>query len=547
MLKTLTVSNFALVDELEIQFGPGLTVITGESGAGKSILLAALSLVLGERAAVDTIRPGATRAEVSAEFDLCGIQGALNYLLSHDLDDPDQPERALIRRVLNADGRSRAFLNGTPVTLTVLRELAGNLLDIHGQDDNVRLADTAVQRELLDGYGVDARLRADCRSAFAAWKTAATELAERTRQVEGNEDRAALLAYQLEELDEAAPAAGEFEETEQTHRRLSQAQSLRDAVNDALAALEDTDALTQARTSLNRIEDDHPDLNAARETLTTIGELMGDARHDLRSFEESLSFDPQTLEALDTRLRALHDLARKHRVSPEALPEHVEQLRSELESMSTDRSSLETLAETVATQEKAYRKHAGKLTRQRLAAADGFCQAVSEHMHTLGIKGGALALEFQPKETEYGAEAVEYRCVTNPRYPAAPLGRIASGGERARISLAIQIVAAAKNQLPSLILDEADVGVGGTTADVVGRLLRGLAEHTQVICITHAPQIAALGFEHLKVSKDSDQDTRITELGSGERVDELARMLAGARITEDSRDYARTLLKEAAS
>lgn len=547
MLKTLTVSNFALVDELEIQFGPGLTVITGESGAGKSILLAALSLVLGERAASDTIRPGAARADVSAEFDLSGIEAARGFLQAHELDDPDQPGRALVRRVVNQDGRSRAFLNGTPVTLNMLKRLTVGLIDIHGQDDNVRLADPAVQRALLDGYGVDSSVKRACAEAYRAWKQAAAELERRSTQVRNGEDRAALLTYQLEELDDAAPAAGEFQEIERTHKRLSQSQSLKAVVGDVLASLEAADVFGHALSSLKRLDDDHPDLASARETLVTIGDLNADAMRDLRAFDESLDVDPETLDELESRMGLLHDLARKHKVSPESLPDLIEALRSELVAITTDRSSMETLAAEVADQEKAYRRHAKKLTGQRLAAADAFCQAVTEHMHTLGIKGGALALEFQPRESEHGAEAVEYQCITNPRYPAAALGRIASGGERARISLAIQIVAAARNQLPSLILDEADVGVGGTTADVVGRLLRGLAAHTQVICITHAPQIAALGLEHLKVSKDSDQDTRITELGTAERVDELARMLAGARVTDESRDYARTLLRDAAS
>lgn len=546
MLKTLTVSNFALVDELEIQFGSGLTVITGESGAGKSILLAALSLVLGERATTDTIRPGASRADVSAEFDVSAIDSAVRFLADHELDDPDQPGRALVRRVVNQDGRSRAFLNGTPVTLNVLRGLTSGLIDIHGQDDNVRLADPVVQRTLLDGYGVDRAVLVACRDAFRAWKQAAGEYEQLTDQVRSSEDRAALLAYQLEELDDVAPTPGEFEQIEQTHKRLSQSQSLKDVVGDVLDSLDGADLFGQAQRSLSRLDDPHPDLASARETLVTISDLAGDAMRDLRSFEESLEFDPGTLTDLENRLSLLHELARKHKVKPESLPEHTESLRGELEAMSTDRSSLEGLAAEAERQEKAYRRHAKKLTRQRQAAAEGFCQAVSEHMETLGIRGGALALTFAPRETEHGAEAVEYQCITNPRYPAAPLGRIASGGERARISLAIQIVAAARNQLPSLILDEADVGVGGTTADVVGRLLRGLAAHTQVICITHAPQIAALGLEHLKVSKDSDQDTRIAELDEAERVDELARMLAGARITDQSRDYARTLLEEAA-
>jgi DNA repair protein RecN (Recombination protein N) len=386
-----------------------------------------------------------------------------------------------------------------------------------------------------------------CRAAFNGWKTAEAELERLQHQVQSNEDRAALLAYQLEELDDAAPLPGEFENTEQTHKRLSRAHSTREVVADALAALEQADAIGHAQTGLSRIDDDHADLNAARDTLITVGDLMSDATRDLRAFEESLSVDPESLQALENRLGLLHDLARKHRVSPENLPAHIESLRAELDSMGTDRSSLQDLSDAVAKHEKDYRKHAKKLTHQRTAAADGFCQTVTEHMNTLGIKGGALSLTFHARESEHGAEAVEYECITNPRYPAAPLGRIASGGERARISLAIQIVAAARNQLPSLILDEADVGVGGTTADVVGRLLRGLAQHTQVICITHAPQIAALGLEHLKVSKDSDQDTRIAELDDGERVDELARMLAGARVTNESRDYARTLLEEATS
>jgi len=546
MLKTLTVSNFALVDELEIQFGAGLTVITGESGAGKSILLGALGLVLGERADTTAIRPGADRADVSAEFDLSGLDGARRFLTEQALEDPDQPDRALVRRVVTRDGRSRAFLNSTPVTLNVLRSFTGGLVDIHGQDDNVRLADPAVQRDLLDGYGVKHADLDACRTAFHAWKQALAEHTRRQAQVRASEDRATLLTYQLEELDAAAPEPGELEEIEHTHKRLSQAFLLREAAEDARSRLDEENVTGQVLSALSRLDDDHPRLVAAVETLTTICDLSADVLRDLRAFEESLTFDPQTLAELEERLSVLHDLARKHRVPPERLPEHMASLHAELTAIGTDRSSVEALATEAKRQEQAYRNLAKKISKARRAAAEDFCQAVSAHMETLGIRGGALALEFLPRESEFGAEAVEYRCVTNPKYPAAPLARIASGGERARISLAIQIVAAARNQLPSLILDEADVGVGGTAADVVGRLLRGLAEHTQVICITHAPQIAALGSTHLQVSKDSDQDTRITGLSGAERVDELARMLAGARITNESRDYARTLLAEAA-
>jgi DNA repair protein RecN (Recombination protein N) len=546
MLKTLTVNNFALVDYLEIQFDEGLTVITGESGAGKSILLGALGLVLGERAVTDAIRPGTRRADVSAEFDVSGIPEAAGRLSALDLDDPDQPGRALVRRVVNADGRSRAFLNGTPVTLEILRSITAGLIDIHGQDDNHRLADPAVQRTLLDAYGVDPELLVACRDAFRAWKHSADQLAKRQASLKNQEDRVSLLTYQLEELDEAAPQAAEFEEVEQSHKRLSQAQTLKDAVHDALESLASSDNFGQARTALSRLDDAHPDLLAARETLVTIADLADDAIRDLRSYEASLSFDADTLSTIEKRLSELHELARKHRVNPESLPELIEDLRSQLDAISTDRSSLAELALEAERFEADFRRLAENITRQRLEAAEAFCQAVSGHMRTLGIDGGALAVEFHPRETEHGFESVEYLCVTNPKYPAAALSKIASGGERARISLSIQIVAAQRCQLPSLVLDEADVGVGGTTADVVGRLLRGLAAHTQVICVTHAPQITALGNAHLRVRKDSAQDTRIEVLSEPERVDELARMLAGAEITEESKEYARTLLKDAA-
>jgi DNA repair protein RecN (Recombination protein N) len=546
MLKSLTVNNFALVDQLDMPLQPGLTVVTGESGAGKSVLIGALALVLGERAATDAIRPGAQRADVSAEFDLTGVPETVARLTEQALEDPDQPARMLVRRVVNREGPSRAFLNGTPVTLSVLRELTDGLVDIHGQDDNQRLADPNVQRALLDAYGVNASVLSACSTAFHAWRSAAAEHARREADVTNREDRASLLTYQLGELDEAKPLPGEFEEVEQRHRRLSQAQHLKEVLAEVLGVVEDDDGLRHAQARLDRLDDDHPDLRSARDALLTILELRADAVRDLRSFADSLDFEPEHLAELESRLEALHDLARKHRVDPERLPELIDRFTEELDAIGTDRSLTEDLAAEAARQEALYRQHAAELSRQRQAAADGFCHAVSGYMDALGIKQGALAVKFLPRESEYGAETVEYQCITNPKYPAAPLNRIASGGERARISLAIQLVAAERTRLPSLILDEADVGIGGTTADVVGRLLRTLAAHTQVICITHAPQIAALGTTHLKVHKDSEQDIRIARLDESDRIDELARMLAGARIGTESRDYARTLLEEAA-
>jgi len=545
VLKALTVRDFALVQVLDINFAEGLTVITGESGAGKSILLGALGLVLGDRAAGDMVRPGAGRADVTAEFDLSSHPDAVRDLEEQALTDPDQPGRCLVRRVVNSDGRSRAFVNGTPVTLQTLRSLCEGLVDIHGQHENERLARREVQLALLDDYGVDAVLRRSCRERFRAWKRTEQEAASLAAMLDSRADRAELLAYQLEELEQLELAAGEYQAVESEHKRLSQAQSLRETVGRSLEALTEGTQLGRVLRMLDGIDDDHPRLVGARDTLRAADQLLSDATRDLRAYDDSLEVDPEHLDALDRRLTSILELARKHRVLPAALNDHISVLRDELDQLSTDRSALDSLRGTATEHHQAYLTLASQLSAQRRSVAGEFAAAVSQCMNTLGIRGGALSLVFTAAPSETGLENVEFYVTTNPRYPAGPLTRIASGGERARISLAIQVVAAARSALPCLVLDEADVGVGGTTADVVGRLLRALAEHTQVICVTHAPQVAALGHHHLQVRKDDAQETHIEPLVIERRIDELARMLAGADVTDKSRDYARTLLQEA--
>lgn len=547
MLKALTVTDFALVQALDIGFEPGLTVITGESGTGKSILLGALGLVLGERASAEAVRPGAARADITAEFDLTGEDAARAFLEAQALADEDQPGRCLVRRVVNADGRSRAFLNGTPVTLQILRELCEQLVDIHGQDENQRLAHRDVQLGLLDDFGVDPEELRACRDAFRSWQKTRRQAAELEAALESGSDRAALLTYQLEELDVLALEPGEYERIESEHRRLSQAQDLRQTAAACLLALEEEEVSGRVIRALEGTDDDHPRLQGALEALRSASDLISDATRDLRAYDEALDLDPELLAGLDERLQQIHDLARKHRVAPAALAAHQETLRRELEAISTDRSELGALREAAAESRNRFLAHAAQVSEQRRQAAAEFAEAVSACMRTLGIRQGQLQLQFAAAESERGLETVEFHVQTNPKYPAGPLNRIASGGERARISLAIQVVAAERSKLPCLVLDEADVGVGGTTADVVGRLLRALAAHTQVICVTHAPQVAALGHHHLRVHKNADQDTQIDALAQDRRVEELARMLAGADITDKSRDYARTLLREADS
>jgi DNA repair protein RecN (Recombination protein N) len=545
MLKELIVRDFALVESLEINLQPGLTVITGESGAGKSILLGALGLVLGDRADTEAIRPGASRADVSAEFDISDDPGAKQFLAEHALDDTDQPSRCLVRRVVNSEGRSRAFINGIPTTRQLLRSFTGALVDIHGQHENQRLAEPGVQLSLLDDYGVTAGLLHACRTSFRSWQSARHEARELETSLASKDDRASLLAYQLEELAALALGPGEFDALQVEHKRLSQAQNLRETVAYCLAQLEDTDTLGRTSRALTAIDDNHPQLAAANEFLSAATALLADAVKDLRDYDTSLVVKPEQLASLDERLTAVLNLARKHRIAPVDLVDHVTELQSELDSISTDRTALDSLREAATRFEVDFHKQAQKVSRQRRKAASGFASAVSQCMNTLGIDGGALSVEFSEGESERGLESVEFHVITNPKYPAAPLARVASGGERARISLAIQVVAAEKSALPCLVLDEADIGVGGTTADVVGRLLRSLAKHTQVLCVTHAPQVAALGEHHLRVQKTLEQDTRIEELTKDSRVGELARMLAGSDITEKSKAYARTLLEEA--
>ncbi|MFM8356674.1 MAG: DNA repair protein RecN [Gammaproteobacteria bacterium] len=546
VLKALTIRDFALVARLEIAFDQGLTVITGESGAGKSILLGALGLVLGDRAAADTVRPGAERADITAEFDLSGCPDSLALLAGQDLTDSDQPARCLVRRIVGADGRSRAFINGTPATLQTLRELCAGLIDIHGQHEHARLLAREVQLALLDDFGVPQDLRADCRAAHRQWQRADEAARELTAQLAARADRAALLEYQLGELDALGLADGDYERIDAHHRRLGQARALREAASAVLELLAEHSPIGAALRRLDGLDDHHTRLDAARETLRAAADLVDDAIHDLRAYDDTLDVDPEVFADLDRQLAAVLDLARKHRVPAAELVRHAEGLRAELSAQGSDRTDLDRLRATANTERDRFASLAARIRDERRAAASGFETAVGACMNTLGIRGGALHVQFSEAENETGIDAVEFFVTTNPKYPPGPLGRIASGGERARISLAIQVAAAARSALPCLVLDEADVGVGGTTADVVGRLLRALAQHTQVLCVTHAPQVAALGHHHLKVQKDAAQDTQIEPLSGDARVEELARMLAGADVNERARDYARTLLHDAA-
>ena len=546
MLKQLNISDFALAQALDIGFAQGLTVVTGESGAGKSILLNALALALGGRASAELIRPGAQRAQLSAEFDIRGNAAAQQCLDAQALADPDRPERCLLRRVIGRDGRARAFVNGAPVNLALVRALADRLMDIYGQGEHHRLANKEVQLALLDAYGVPGAQRQALAAAHRAWKRASQAAQELQARLAGIEERSELLGYQLAELQAANLAQGEFEALDAEFRRLSQAQSIRETILGAVHGFAELDGIRRAARSLAGIDDAHPDLAQGREALASALDLADDALRDLRRYLDVLESDPQRLAYLEERLNLAQQLARKHRLQPQDLPRRADALEAELQALNADRGGLAELNEQAARHRAQFQNIAAQVSRARHAAAERFAEEVSAAMNSLGIRGGRLSIQFAPADSEHGLESAEFLVAANPKYPPGSLGKIASGGERARIGLAIQTVAAARARLPCLALDEADVGVGGTAADVIGRMLRALARHTQVICVTHAPQVAALGDAHLLVEKDAQQEIRIRSLSDQGRVEELARMLAGTELTDKSRAYARTLLEEGA-
>ena len=543
MLKQLTVRNFALVESLDLAFAPGLTVITGESGAGKSILLNALELVLGARASSSAIRPGATACEVTAEFDLADYPAAREYLDEQALDDAAEGGRCLVRRVA-ATGRSRAFVNGTPVNLAALQSLCNPLVEVHGQHAHRSLLDRTVQLALLDDYAAAADLAGSVREAFRAWRARCAELDAARERARAAEQRLELLRYQVQELHDLALAEGEFEDLEQRHRRLAAAGDIRATVGTHASELEDRliARLSRMSSDLDAIDDAHPALSAGRERMRAAQVEAEEALAELRDYYSAVPEDAGALADVERRLDAIHDIARKHRVPAAGLAAHAATVEAELAGLAADEARLDTVAEAAETAGAAYRDLAGRLSRKRTSAAGKFAADVGAVMAELRLEGGVLEPVFAPVENERGLESVEYRVTTNPAYPPAPLAAIASGGELARIALAIEVVAAQRSALPCLVLDEADVGIGGTTADILGRMLRRLARNTQVICVTHAPQVAALGDTHLLVRKTREQDTVIVPLGDDERVEELSRMLAGRRITGETRAYARTLL-----
>ena len=555
MLTHIHIWNFAIVEGLDLPLENGLTVLTGETGAGKSILLDALGLALGDRADSSVIRHGAEKAEISVTFSTHDAPEAEAWLREHELDSAGE---CIIRRVIAAGGPSKAFINGKPAAAASLRELGEMLVDLHGQHEHQSLLRQEAQRQLLDDFAGHGGLLAELADAWRRWREKQSEL-ERLRQAASErDDRLELLRYQVQELEELGLAEGELAELEAEHRRLANASGLLETGQRVLQTLDGDDPacagnlLAAALHDVGEMSATDPALAGVTELLDSAVIQSREAASELRRYLDGLELDPERLAWLEQRLATIQDLARKHHCEPEALPALLPRLQAELEELEQAEVRAGNLQAEVDAALDAYHRLAQKLGKSRRSAARKLGKAVTESMQTLGMEGGRFEVSVTPLEPQApaatGLERIAFMVSANPGQPLKPLAKVASGGELSRISLAIQVITARDSRIPTLIFDEVDVGIGGRVAEIVGQLLRTLGEQRQVICVTHLPQVAALGHHHLQVSKTADRNqthSHIAILDADARVDELARMLGGIEITEQTLSHAREMIERA--
>lgn len=558
MLVHLHVRNFAVVRQLDVDFKQGMTAITGETGAGKSIALDALGLCLGDRADSDTIRPGAEKAEVIASFQLVTAGPADAWLKSQELSDEAEPDHCVLRRVITREGRSKAWINGCPVNVTQLKQLAPLLVNIHGQHEHQLLTKPEHQLELLDAYARHADLLNEVSEAYRQWYSLRKEQKQALQQQEERQARAQLIRYQVEELDQFALQEGEYEELEQLHKKLSNSSALQEDSQFAVNALfegEHNNAYGLVQAAVQRLEqqlDNDPELEPAVKMLREASVQIEEAARELRHYSDAIELDEAELVNAEKRVTQAVQLARKHQIEPTALPGLHKQLTSELAELDAAADALANSDEAVQAAAKQYRKCAAKLSTQRQKAAQELSEQISHSMRELNMPHGrfVIAVDHQAEApaTRLGTDNVQFQVTTNPGQPLQSLARVASGGELSRISLAVQVIAAAQMTTPTLMFDEVDVGVSGATAATVGKLLRQLGQQNQVICVTHLPQVAAQAHQQLRVDKTTDgehTETQMVTLDHDNRVIELARLLGGDRITDTTKANAKELLANA--
>lgn len=555
MLLHLTIRNFAIIDALELEFDAGLTALTGETGAGKSILLGALGLVLGDRADNDSIKQDADHAEIVAEFDIQNNEAVRSWLVEQALNTDDE---CLLRRRVSRDGRSRAYINGTPVNLNIIRELAEMLIDIHGQHEHQSLMKPVVQRQLLDDYANHGNLIEAVSNAFVQLKLVDEQLQHLEQASSDRNNRLDLLRFQTQELDALALEENEYSALNEQHSRLAHAEKLTSTVQQSIELLhsnEDSNIqsdLSRVITSLQGISEFDEKLNPIVDLLQEAIVQIDESISQLNSYGDSLELNPAELESVEQRLQIILDLARKHHVEPKALVELHLQLSNELDDIGHADERLEELRAEYKTLEQTYQNAAKSLSSSRNKAAIKLNKAISSAMQTLGMSGGQFVIEItkndNDKRTAHGVDKISFTVTANSGQACKALSRVASGGELARISLAIQMITAAQTRIPTLIFDEVDSGVGGGIAEIVGQHLRILGSSNQVVCITHLPQVASQAHNHMRVHKLSDKkktSTSVDTLDRQQRIEEIARMLSGVDITQQSLAHAEEMITRA--
>jgi DNA repair protein RecN (Recombination protein N) len=550
MLTSIAISNFAIVDSLELEFKKGMTVISGETGAGKSIMVDALSLCLGNRTDAAVVRHGEKKADISASFDIQNYPHVHEWLEERDLE---HDQHCILRRVISKEGRSKAYINGRPCTLSDLKEVGSHLVDIHGQHEHQSLLKKNAQRQLLDEYGQLTDLTKTVSQQFSIWRQLKEELSAQQNRSSEQDAKIQLLSYQAQELQRLDLKEGEIEALENEQTFLSNIADSQLKAYQASNILIDSDEgnicslLNQALNSASQIRPATKELENALEMMNVALIQAQEAADSLHHYQDTLEQNPERLADVEQRLSDIYDTARKHRVLPDALLILRSNVEEELEGLQGSEESLESLKEK---EEQAYEKLtalATTLTEKRITAKDELAHKVEEQIHGLGMPHARFFIQCQPlnQVTANGFEDIEYMIASNPGQPAQPLRKVASGGELSRISLGIQVVTAHTSIIPTLVFDEVDVGISGGIAEVVGRMLRSVGKRGQVFCVTHLAQVAAQGNQHLRVSKNvSDEATssKVDVLRDQDRTQEIARLLGGLELTEQTLAHAREML-----
>ena len=544
MLTQLTINNFAIVRQLEIELAKGMSVITGETGAGKSIAIDALGLCLGQRIETSMVREGQERAEICATFFIEPINPAYQWLQEQELLDPDNPSDCILRRVINADGRSKAFINSTPVSASQLKEIGQYLIHINGQHASQLLLKNDYQLQLVDTFAHHHDLLAQMREDYRAWKNLQTQVKTFQQKVAENEAKKQLLQYQVEELDEFALRPNEYLELEEDQRRLSNSEQLTQLSQSALQLLSENETVSidsmlyRATQYIDELSELDPRYASVQTMLNDALIQVQEATSEVQHLASHIEQDPMLLQEIEQRLGQALQLARKHNVKPEELVEWHQKLKAELTALLDFSESEERLIlEEKAAFEKMQRT-AKQLHESRCQAAEKLAQQVTHSIKGLAMENAEFFIEVNSDLTKVasnGADNIVFTLRSNLGQQAQPLAKVASGGELSRISLAIQVLTSDQSAIPTLIFDEVDVGISGKTASVVGKLLRQLGDKCQVLCVTHLPQVACHGHHQFNVEKftvDDKTETKMTALSQEERVPALARLLGGSEITE---------------